>query len=223
MAKSKVLIISRTEEAGDEMKVRISKLAREMKGGLSFTTIDPRQLRAEFDPTASVVIFNFAFWEPIDSSLIIQMRVLGYQGPVLVLASMRPEEALLSSFDLERLTILEKPYEEQELLGLVRRMLCLKTTPQRLHRRYETREAANFEFGKRTGLTCLVANLSRGGAYLKFEQPLNAKIGETLVFRVRLSESRNEYVFHARVAWLNERQSSGGVEFVRPNAAPQAA
>lgn len=161
------------------------------------------------------IVVDVDEWSDQLSAKIVDLRDRGYRGPVLVLASREPGSEPLTGRAFDKVAFLNKPYGNQEFVGLIRRMLIARIIAARKFPRHETNEDAQIQIEDHTLFYgCKVKNMSKGGAYVDLGRALHLRIGDAVILKIRLGTVKKEYALRARVAWMNPKQSGFGIEFV---------
>ena len=213
-----VVVISRSSEANLILKRKIETLRSETPD-LNVETIHPSKVSTGIGASTDAVILNMADWSPTEAITLFDVRSTGYKGPILVLAKVLPNDATRVHKSLGGVMFLEKPFDKEELFGIVRRMIGTPLAAQRSHRRYVTNEVAEIEISaSEKGKLSKVVNLSQGGAYIEFFSNAQVRIGDVVQMKIELKELQKTYNMKARVAWVSKSSRTGGpgvgVEFM---------
>lgn len=212
----------------DDLKVRndlINQLnvLREQFDNLKISGLEPNMASSDLEKIAQVVIIDVKYWSHADEMMVAGLRGTGFKGPMLILAQKEAQSGDVGTgvnnreFPkggiFEKIVFLNKPFDPKEMLGVVRRMVLAPIIAARKHTRHDTNEVAELQIsGRKSSFSCRVKNMSKGGAYLEFFRSIEIKVGDSVLFKVRLGQIKREYRLRARVAWLN--MSTGvGIEF----------
>jgi hypothetical protein len=87
--------------------------------------------------------------------------------------------------DKYRLNFLQKPFDDKELIGLVRKLLMTKQIPQQLYKRFRTNQLASIEnLADGSRLDSNMYNLSKGGVYCEFSAEPRFAVGDVVRMKV---------------------------------------
>jgi PilZ domain len=215
-----VYLASKTEQENQILRHKLEPLTKEFRN-LHFLSVHHRGLIASLEQPPALVVLNHLEFTVRQQIELDQLREAGYLGQVLVLAK-PPTADILSDFqDRDNVVFLEKPFENRDFDGMVRKILNAREVSQRIHRRYNTAQEVAIEaFGKNMSYTSRVCNLSVGGAYLEFISPPAIAEGELVRLTFDLSEMNRTYTMPARVVWQKKAADrvgvALGVEFIGP-------
>jgi hypothetical protein len=209
-----LILLSRYLQSRDALTLEFEKLRGEFPN-LRVHGLDPASLVTEFNISAEGVVVDLGQWSKNDESIVDKLRAANYAGGIIII-SHRDAKALPAPTHFEKIVFLDKPYKDDELLGLVSRMLLAPVIAARKFPRHPTDEAADLQIDGRLGAVfkCRVRNMSKGGAYLEPERPLHVRIGDSVTLKISLGEVKRVYAMRARVAWINTEKPGFGVEFV---------
>ena len=213
-----VYLASRTEEENQLLKRKLDPLKREFNQ-VRFIGLHPQGLALSASEKMAVVVMNVSEWNKNEMACLLSLRTAGYRGPILVMARVKVSKALESLRLMDNVLLLEKPFENKDLLGIVRKMLNARAVAQQVHRRFHTDEVAEIvPFGKDDAYETKLFNISKGGAYLEFEAYAPVRIGDMVRVKVELKAVNRVYTVPARVVWTGKaagRSATGaGVQFV---------
>ncbi len=148
------------------------------------------------------------------------LRNLGYNFPVLVLAHIIATDTYKAISELPNTVLLEKPYEIKDLTGISEKMIDGRTVHQRIFRRYLTNETAELELFKNgQAITGKIRDLSRGGAFVEYQGP-EIVVGDMVRMNIELKQVSRHYEVNAKVVWSTKKSPFGaepgiGVEFIK--------
>lgn len=213
-----VFLASRTEEENQLLKRKLEILLPEFPG-MKFVGLHPQGLAFSYSENMAVVIINVPEWNTHEALHLANLRGAGYKGPVLVSSKPNGAQALKTLRAQDAVVYLEKPFENKDLIGIVNKMLTARAVAQRVHRRFNTDQAAEIEFyGRNDRYISRVCNLSKGGAYLETSIGAAIRVGDMMRVTLELKDVNRTYTMPARVVWTRrsaERGDTGvGVEFV---------
>jgi hypothetical protein len=222
-----IVTASRSEYENQILKRKLESIQCELPrsfSGLRHVSVHLQGLDVcTMEPTDLLVI-NTPEWRKQDEVQLLSARQKGYRGPVLVIVRTLPKASAHLLQEMHRVVLLYKPYEPQDLCGLVLKMLQEPGIPQQVYPRYRTNQDAEIEFDRRPNrLVGRVCNLSKGGANLEFEPQAGIQVGDLLKVKLELAELNRVYKLKAKVVWTkiesgrgNEKSTalSAGVQFV---------
>jgi Tfp pilus assembly protein PilZ len=141
--------------------------------------------------------------------------------PLLVIGKAEQLELRNRIANVVHTLVLERPYTDKDLSGLVNTIFGPGTIYQREHRRFSTAQPAFVEvYGKNVESESMMLNLSRGGAYVELPNTDEIVIGDLMRLMIDLDEMKTNYRMHAKVVWAGGPTRAGhrgfGVEFIRP-------
>lgn len=219
-----ILLASKTEEENVILRRKLAAFCVER--GYPMESTHLAGLKSSIDilglNVVSLAIMNCTEWTRKEIQAIRELREGEFNGYILVLAKIDPLEAKRELRHLsQNVVFLEKPFETRELHGIIRKMLLSFTVPQQVHRRYPTMQNAEVEIsGKSERFSSCVRNLSKGGAYLEFNNATPARVGDQVRVTMALTQVNRTYSVPAKVVWANrsmEGQTTAvGVEFMGP-------
>jgi len=165
-----------------------------------------------------LVVFNIELFTRKRLQTATDFRGLGYTFPLLVLAHTVLPEIYYNLEQMESTVILEKPYDHKDLMGLTEKLVDGVTVKQRIFRRYDTNQSADF-LAKQYVTPIRIKNLSQGGAYLECDASSRLVIGEKVKLEIPLNQVSKTYKMEAKVVWVMPEKILGkvgvGVEFIR--------
>lgn len=213
-----IFLASRTEEANQILQRRLEPIANEFSN-VRFVSFHTQGLLSSIDDSVDLVFLNFQDWSRTELSYLLSLREAGYMGPVIVLAKAKNGEPMKTLSTMEGVTLVEKPFETRDLIGITKKTLSRAVVTQRIYRRYETDEDAEVEFfGANDRFKSKVRNLSKGGAYLELFDDAAIKVGDILKLRLELHQVKRTYTLPAKVVWTGRSRTQSsqavGVEFI---------
>ena len=170
--------------------------------------------------TMNLVVFNLDTFTQDKIKLATDLRDLGYGFPVLVLSKIVAPDTFNEFDDMYQTVLLEKPFENKDLVGLADKLVHGNPVQQRYHRRFYTNQKAKmYSFSESQEYSGKLYNLSRGGAYIESDDVTFSK-GDLLRVNVPLQDVQRHYDLDARVVWTTEcgewaGKKGVGVEFVK--------
>lgn len=220
MPETSILVVGRSD---DENQILIRKL-NEIRTDFNctFETAHAQSLPAVFDQQHAVIILNLSEWSDQDFGTINEVRLFGYAGPILVVAKMNVKKVRWVAENPDsNLVFVEKPFDQKDLVGIIRKLLSARAVAQRIHRRFATVQDAEVEIPERAErLLSSVLNLSKGGAYIEFMADAGVSVGDIVKVKMELAQMNRTYTMAAKVVWADHGdQGMGtkiGVEFLGP-------
>jgi len=213
-----IYIASRTEEENFIVRRKFDVLKDEFEN-VRFVSLHPQGLVYSAQERMTVVVINLPEWSANEMTHLYDLRMRGYMGPVLVIAKTNDKTVMRKLLAMKGIVLLEKPYVDKDLVGIVRKMLLEREVAQRIHRRYDTEEQAEIELcdTKDRFLTWMY-NLSKGGAYLEFLTPAPVRAGDRVRVTIEIRKTKRVFTVPARVVWTRRNGLRGGaaagIEFI---------
>lgn len=213
-----ILILGRSATEGEVLREKISKnkLYR-----VECVETASRALNHFMTRQTDLVILNIDLFTRDKIPLAANIRGAGFEFPILILSRVIAGDTYTTIEKLGKSLILEKPYEDKDLWGLLEKMIQGQIARQRYHRRFYTNQNAALEpFHSAKKLEGRLCNLSRGGAYLEHNQEGGFQQGELVKVNVDLSSVSRAYSVNAKVVWSKPATNgplsgSIGVEFLK--------
>lgn len=152
-----------------------------------------------------LVIFNLKNFDYKKVELSKQLRADGHDIPLIALADNTDSATLLEIESLQKTVVLQKPYNNKDLSGLVKKLVFGNDVGQQIHRRFRTNQTAHLEIYP-TGqkLSSHIFNLSHSGAYIEVPQEASFNTGDMVKLNVRLHQINRQHKMHAEVIWVDE-------------------
>jgi DNA-binding response OmpR family regulator len=216
--KPQILLIGRRNEEIVGIK---GMLARNTGYEVELVSVAQKAVQRLTQRDIDLCVFNFDLFTKEKIKLATELRGLGYNFPVLVLSRIIATDAFDAIGDMKSTILLEKPFEQKDLIGISEKMIRKADISQRIQRRFYTNQEASVSaFGGADKVDAKVFNLSRGGAYLEHKGNQNMAKGELVQVNIQLNEIYREYNVNARVVWSSQKGIWGtgkalGVEFVK--------
>jgi Tfp pilus assembly protein PilZ len=222
-----IYLTSRSETENQLLRYKLESLVRELESEqilLTFINVQPQGLLASNDSReAHAVMLSFTEWTSNDRRLVEDACRHCANSSIVVLAKRDAALAVAELGDTNgRVIFIEKPYENGDLIGIMRKLITTRAVAQRIHRRFPTNQHAQLEIaGSEKTLGSRVCNLSKGGAYIEVDSPSPPlKIGDDFRLRLQLSKINRIYLIPAKVVWMrpsaNHTESGIGLEFTGP-------
>ncbi|MGE3974087.1 MAG: PilZ domain-containing protein [Bdellovibrionales bacterium] len=213
---SKILLISR---AGLETQTLRRELNRKQQVIVA-TTPDQAIENIQSD-TYHLLVFNTEVFNQKKLSLTSNLRDIGQNFPVLVLANTVMPETFYNVEQMKNTVLLEKPFDVKDLHGLSEKMIDGREVRQRIFRRYQTSQDGEFTktFASDSAIQIRIRNLSQGGAFFEYEGRPTLTIGDEVQLNIPLNQMQRRYNVKAKVVWSTMTTTIGrygfGVQFLR--------
>lgn len=167
-----------------------------------------------------LMIMNLQNFTKSKIQLASDLRGLGYNFPVLVLAHIIATDTYQIIRDIPNTILLEKPYEVKDLTGISEKLIEGRNVQQRIFRRFYTNETAELELFKNgQAVSGKIRDLSRGGAFVEYQGP-EISTGEMVRMNIDLKQVSRQYAVNAKVVWSTRKSPWSkdpgiGVEFIK--------
>lgn len=218
MSQPCVITMSLSEIGSSVFAKKLRIIYHESLGAIHFINIDVKAAQTRTFKPNSVIILNLPEWSTETDATITTLRDRGFRGQILAVVKdlgLWPTDSL-DPVRYKAVTFLERPFQDSELIGLVRRMLAIDTPSFRSHPRYDLDQQAELQVdGRMEGVrTCVVKNVSLGGACLEFKGEIPVVAGHFITLNVNLGQTNEAHALRGRVAWVQPFKALAGVEFV---------
>lgn len=218
MDKPNVLIVSKRN--ADEIQITQKLQVMGKMNTLTATTAEEaaHQIRQN---EYSLVVFNLNKFSEDKLEMAKHLRDMGHYFPLMAIAKEPTFDTLLQIETLPNTVLLEKPYDDKDLVGLAQKLIAGATVNQRIFRRFITNQMASVEvFPTGDVLHSHIFNLSRGGAYLEVANEVSLNKGDIIKVDVKLRQLNKRHGFHAKVIWTSDKASwnkgkAVGIEFLK--------
>lgn len=174
-----------------------------------------------FEPV-NLVVYNMDLCNRKKLESTKDLRVLGHDFPILVLAQSISNDLYEYSHELSHTTMLEKPYSTRELQGISGKLLKNQSVKQRVFRRFPTDQTVEITpiKGMQSAFSIQMKNLSHGGAYFETKEAIPLQAGDPIKVEIPLKDMSKTYRLFGRVIWIVPDTAWGeqpglGVEFIR--------
>lgn len=218
MSTPQVLLIGKRNEEIVGIK---HALAKNTGYEVELVSVAQKAVQRLMSRQVDLCVFNFDLFTREKIKLATDLRDLGYDFPVLVLSRIIASDAYEAIREMDNTILLEKPYEQKDLWGLSEKLVNRQQVTQRHHRRFYTNQKASLASADGSDpVEVKLFNLSRGGAYVEFNNNIAVKQGDVIQMNVQLNEVYREYNVNARVIWTTQEGLWGtgsglGLEFVK--------
>jgi DNA-binding NtrC family response regulator len=148
------------------------------------------------------------------------LRMAGYGTPLLVVAKAISVQAKEISKTMNRIALLEKPFENKDFIGITNKLISGREVTTQQYKRFFTNQHAVIEpVGGGSRYSSFIRNLSKGGALLELHESTQDDIRGLVRMNVVLDQLQRAYEVNARVVW-NSKRGAGksqtiGVEFIQ--------
>lgn len=214
---TKMLVASSTEEESALFRRQVAPLL-----GDCYSTVipeaHPNSVLSVLDHRIGLVVLNLRLVRANHINLVREIRNSGYSGWILMTGRAYAPDLVTKIRKMDSVHFVEKPYEQHDLLGILRKIAKNNLVRQRVHRRYRTEQVTKLQsYLKDDASDGVIYNLSKGGAYLEGRYLINFKVGELVKVHVKLNEVDRSYAVPARVIWSKAKKDTAGLglEFVR--------
>jgi DNA-binding NtrC family response regulator len=215
---SKILLISR---AGEETVNLKRELKRKEQFAVDVASTPDQAIGNIQSDKFDLVVLNTEVFNRKKLEMTSNLRDLGQDFPVLVLANTVMPETFYNLDQMKKTVLLEKPYDIKDLYGISEKMIEGRDVRQRIFRRYPTNQDA--EFAKNPTLDSAVQmrirNLSQGGAFFEYDGRPSLGIGDQVQLSITLNQMQKRYKMMAKVVWATPPTTLGryglGVQFMR--------
>ena len=216
---TKMLIASSTEEESALFRKQVGPLL-----GTCYSPVMPEthinSVLQALDHRIGLVVLNLRLIRASHLHLVREIRTSGYSGWILMVGRAYGPDVVIKCKKMDNVHFIERPYEKEDLLGILRKIAKNNLVRQRVFRRFRTLQNTKLQsYMKDDAADGVIHNLSRGGAYIEGGSLAHFRVGELVKLHVNLNEMDKNYAVPARVVWLNEikdkTQTGVGLEFVR--------
>lgn len=212
----KLVVVGRVQDRLNQLKEEVKPII-EGRQDLKISAVRPGYLETVVDTTVQIMVFDTDFINKNIFPLIVQIRKIGYAGPVIVLGNPSHNFDLKELNGVKGLYHLHKPYQPDQLVGMIRNCLNVELMRKRRDQRFDVHEHAVLEgYSSDVRLETTISNISRSG--VRIEGPLGElKQGDLLKVHFNFDKINKERVMNARVVWIKKDGASkeeAGLEFV---------
>lgn len=210
----KLLVVGNDQQRLNIIKSEVHTL---LNSEINAKFIRPGYLQAALDSSLDLLVFDTNFINKRVFPFIVQLRKHGFKGAIIILGGHA------SNFNLEELNAvhnvyhLYKPYEPEQLQGLIKNCMNVEQMRKRRDQRFDVHEHATLEaYGTDFKAETTINNISRSG--VRIEGPLgDLKTGDLLRLHFNFDKINKERIMSARVVWLkkdSDNKEEAGLEFV---------
>jgi DNA-binding response OmpR family regulator len=212
----KIAIVGSSEEGIVSIRDHLQSIRKEL-GFLRTVEMAPASVRTGLTGDTTLVIYDTQDWAREAAQTIVEMRIVGFKGPVLVLSQSLPSEGFRALRVMNGVSFLEKPISATELVGFTRRM-ATGAGGARSFRRFLADCPAKIEFAGRVPQAITrMTSISKGGAFIEFATRAQIAVGDLLRLKVELDQQHRSYIVHSRVTRVAKTAFGGfgvGVQFI---------
>ena len=211
----KVLTVGNSTPALKKIHNQLSPLKDD--SDLSFEMAKPGSIASALRDGVNILIYDAGDMKPLMTILIQEIRKMGFSGPIVILATV-PQGMDVSEFHkLKNLHIVEKPYVQMQILGVVRNCISNSDAKTRRFKRFDVKENAVIEtYSSDFRLETTINNISQNGVRIEGDLAGLNK-GDLLRLHFNFDKIKKERVMSARVVWKKvdgDNKEEAGLEFV---------
>lgn len=170
----------------------------------------------------NLLIYDSNYFALENMGEVMELRARGGNFPVLVTARDVYSRGFFDPRKNNKMHWLQKPYQEKEIIGLIRKLMVSRVIPQQMFKRYRTDQIVDLEtLASGDVIPTSMYNLSKGGAYCEHDGVKAVSVGDLIRLRFRLQEVNRDHSLNARVVWTTRKgrfsgRSGLGLKFIRP-------
>ncbi|MDZ4676027.1 MAG: PilZ domain-containing protein [Oligoflexia bacterium] len=192
------ILVSR--KTGDAFKIR-DEIERNRLYSVEMIETAPAALGRLAKGDISCMVFNFDSFNQQKISVITNLRDMGYTFPVIIFAAFVQKEAYDIVKKMDRVIIIECPFEAKDVWGICQKIVQGAKVNQRIFRRFYTNQKAVLEKTISGEIIAgAIYNLSHGGAYMELHSG-RVRRGEILKVTIQLNKISKAYNVDAQVVW----------------------
>lgn len=212
----KVLTVGHDASSLKKVESKMLSLKKDFKD-LSFTSAQPGSIGSAVTKNINIIVYDAGELKPLMGVLIKEIRRIGFLGPIVLIGSIPPGMNVSDFKSIDGLHILEVPYVDMQLFGIIKNCIINANIEKRKYKRFDVRESAVLEaYSSDVTVNTLINNISQNGVCV--EGDLSAlKNGDLLKLRFNFDEIKKERVMSARVVWVRkntDKKEEAGLEFV---------
>ena len=217
---AKVLLVSRGEDESFILRRKIETVTSSI-GGIEFASVRPQAAAMNIDRDVVLVVHTMQKFDVSTTDFVERIRKANFVGPCLLIGKNESKEIFQKLKSMQSVLLLEKPYDNKDLTGIVQKFLDTRSVAQRIHRRFVTAQKAEVLIGENEQKRpSVVFNISKGGAYMEFTKTAPIHRGDSVKMNIELGELKRAYLMPAKVVWTTPIGMCGGygvgVEFTGP-------
>lgn len=219
----KLVVVGQNQDRLNTIKKELNGLM-DTHAEVRVTTSRPEYCEAQLDTHLKVLIFDTKTINKNIYPFVVQIRKLGFAGPILALGTMPSNFDSRELSQVKNLFQLNKPYTEEQLIGMVKNCLNIELMRQRRDQRFDVNEQAVLEaYSSDFKTETTISNISRSGVRIIGNlDGLNK--GDILRLHFNFDKINKERTMSARVVWKKSNQDESeeaGLEFVSQKAVYQ--
>ena len=170
-----------------------------------------------FSSKLDLLIFDTQHISQVVFPFVAQVRKLGHGGPILILGH-KPKSFDIGQFvEVKNLHFLKKPYDVDQLLGIVKNCINVHNMRLRKDERFDVREQATLEaYSSEFKTETVINNISRSGVRIEGNLA-GLSPGDLLKLNFNFDKIKKERTMSARVVWkkdANGEADMAGLEFI---------
>ena len=216
----KLVVVGHDQNRLNHIKTELAEL-HNVYSDLLINTARPGFLETLIDSRLKLMLMDTGTINKMVFPFIVQIRKLGFSGPILVLGNPAAQFDLRELAQVNNVFQLGKPYSCEALTGLVKNTINIEKMRQRRDQRFNVRECATLEaYSSDFKVETIINNISRSG--LRIEGNLEGlRQGDLLRLHINFDKINKERTMSARVVWMqkdNDNKEQAGLEFVSQKA-----
>jgi Tfp pilus assembly protein PilZ len=197
-----IYLVSKSEEESQLLRGRLEP-SIEPVGAISYVSLRPQGLLVSPEARkAALIVLNFSEWNMADLQIIEDVWVKFTGTPILILAKHDAPHELNAYLSIGNIAYLAKPFENRDLIGIVKKFIVNGGVATQVHRRFTTNQEATLEVhGSVMKVPSRVVNLSKGGAFIQLGGDVAIRVGDEVRVTLALKQVNREYTMPAKVVW----------------------
>ena len=219
----KLVVVGHDQDRLSHIKEELH-MVHESYPNLIVSSARPGYLEGMIGDNLKLLIFDTQTLNKVLFPFVAQIRKSGFSGCILLLGNPGLNFDISELSQLKDVFHLHKPYQPEQLVGLVKNCLTLEETKQRRFQRFDVREQAVLEtYSSDFKDENVINNISKSGA--RIEGNLEGlRKGDLLRLHFNFDQINKERTMSARVVWVKKEcynKEVAGLEFVSKKAVYQ--
>ncbi len=216
----KIVVVGRVSERLNKVKEELQSYI-ETQHNAKLVTVRPGYVETVMEPSVQCLIVDVEFINKNIFPTVVQVRKTGYSGPILVLGNPAQGFDLKEFQGVQGLYHLQKPYQESQLVGLIKNCINIEYLRKRRDQRFSVCEQATLEsYNSDVRMQTTISDISRSG--VRIEGALGElRQGDLLKLHFNFDKIQKERVMNARIVWIKrsaESKEEAGLEFISQKA-----
>lgn len=200
---SEILLIGNPEKEISQLRSSLEHNFKDYK--VRYTKPDKDSIQDHLSGSTKMTVFNLGQLPKESPEHIQTIRDMGYSDSILMLAGLNDPKDLSEIQKTDDVTVLPKPFENNDLIHLSRKILNDEKVCQRRYPRFSMDEVVGLEaFGVSGKVGARMLKLSKGGALLKLEGFSELYIGDIIQVHVQLRELERYHRMTAQIVNTEE-------------------